>query len=168
MKNEIKQSVNVIVDQLYEILTLHEQLLIAVKNKQKNMRAGNMSELESWSAREQFLIDRIKESDVIRQEECGKLSSVLELSEQPTITLLADKVGEPDRSRLLAMAGGIRNLADQIYQVNQVNDAVTREILNCFAQIQRQISTTHCDLGLYDPSGRKQMGSPIRILDAVG
>ncbi len=168
MKMETAKQVDILVQQLQELRELHEQLLLAVRGKQRAMRSGDMNSLASWSAREQFLIERIEGVDKNRQAQTQQLSKNLGLDQNLTLTALANQLEEPHRSRLLAQAGAIRSTAEQIYQINQVNDAVTREILNCFAQMQRQITAAHCDIGLYDPNGRKQLGNHLNILDAVG
>jgi len=168
MIKDIENRLEPLVDCLRDLRDLHEQLLLAVHGKQRAMRSGDMNSLESWSARERFLIERIESADRLRREHSESLATVLGLEPSPTLAALADRLEEPGRSRLLALAGAIRGVADRIYQANRVNDAVTREILNCFAQMHRQITATHCDLGLYDPNGHKQMGHPLNILDAVG
>ncbi len=168
MTKEMTRQINTLVQQLQELRELHEQLLLTAHGKQRTMRTGDMSGLDSWSARERFLIDRIKQVDEIRRQDTAVMAKLLGFDEDVTMTVLAEHLDEPERSRLLALAGAIRSTAEHIYQVNQVNDAVTREILNCFAQMQRQITATHCDIGLYDPSGHKRMSNHINILDAVG
>jgi len=157
-----------LVDQLLEIRELHEQLLLAVRNKQKHMRAGDMDGLQSWSAREKFLIDCVSTADQRRREITDQLSEQFGMEAPATVTQLADRLVEPHRSRLLALSGAIRSLAEQIYQVNQINDAVTREILECFAQMHRQFASAQADLGLYDPNGQRQLATRVSILDAVG
>jgi hypothetical protein len=168
MKKETAVHVDILVQQLQELRELHEHLLLVVRGKQRAMRSGDMNSLASWSAREQVLIERIQIVDKNRQAETQELGKALGLGQTLTLTALANQFEEPERSQLLALAAAIRSTAEQIYQINQVNDAVTREILNCFAQMQRQITAAHCDIGLYDPNGRKQLGSHLNILDAVG
>lgn len=168
MHKDVIRQVDALVEQLQVLRERHEQLLVAVRGKQRAMRAGDMGQLESWSARERFLIERIEAADRDRRDVARPLGEALGLGEAATLTELANRLEEPHRSRLVALAGAIRSTAEQVYQINQVNDAVTREILSCFAQMQRQIAAAHCDLGLYDPNGHKQLGSTVNILDAVG
>ncbi|MFA5864404.1 MAG: flagellar protein FlgN [Phycisphaerae bacterium] len=168
MNNEILKRVDNMAEHLRDLHGLHEQLLTVVHGKQRAMRTGDMNGLDSWSARERFLIERIEQVDQSRREEAKPLGQLLGLDENSTLSTLANHLEEPHRSKLLALAGAIRGTAEQVYQINQVNDAVTREVLSCFAQMQRQITSAHCDLGLYDPNGHKQMGNAVNILDAVG
>jgi len=168
METENAKHIDSLVERLGDLRDLHEQLLLTVRGKQKAMRSGDMNSLASWSAREQFLIERIEIVDKERKSETDELSRQLGHQETVSLTVLADQLSEPERSRILALIGAIRATAEQIYQINQVNDAVTREILNCFAQMQRQITAAHCDIGLYDPNGNKQLTRHLNILDAVG
>ncbi|NLX04090.1 MAG: flagellar protein FlgN [Phycisphaerae bacterium] len=165
---EHQTTLETLVSTLQELRELHEQLLLAARNKQKYMRSGEIDSLESWSAREQFLIERIGETDARRRETAEALAEGLGKDEPVTLRTLAESLAEPDRSRLLALAGAIRSLADQVYQVNRINDAVTREILQCFAQMQRNVAAAQGDIGLYDGRGQRRVTPTLNILDAVG
>jgi flagellar biosynthesis/type III secretory pathway chaperone len=157
-----------LVEQLLDLRDHYEQLLHAVRCKQRCMRAGDMDELQSWSAREKFLIDCIAEMDAQRRDIVGALAGEMAIEGGVSVGRIASRCDEPQRSRLLALAGAIRSMAEQVHQVNQINDAVTREILECFAQMQRQFTTARCDIGLYDTHGQRQLLSNVSILDAVG
>lgn len=157
-----------LVGQLLDLRELHEQLLLAVRSKQQSMRRGQTSALESWSAREKFLLDRISEAEQNRREQVRKVSEQLNINDTPTVSRLAAAFDEPERSQLLVAAGAIRDLAEAIVQVNRVNDAVTREVLECFAQVRRQFAASQCDIGLYDLKGQRQLSGHVSILDAVG
>lgn len=157
-----------LVEPLLELRDLHEQLVQAATRKQRGMRSGDMDGVESWSARETFLVERIKTTDEQRREATEDLARELGMTEPATVSQLAGRLAEPHRSRLLALAGAIRASAEQVYQINQINDAVTREILQCFAQMQRQYTQTQCDIGLYDPNGQRRLVDGVSILDAVG
>jgi len=168
MAGELKTLFNNLMEQIKSLRDLHEQLLLAVRNKQRAMREGNMSNLESWSAREEFLTKRIHEVEELRQVANNELGKCLGFENSPKLSELAEKLSEPDRSKLLAMAGVLREIADNIRRANQVNDAVTREILNCYAQARQKMVAVQCDIGLYDPRGQKKVLRSISILDAVG
>jgi len=125
MASEITTLFNNLMEQIKSLRDLHEQLLLAVRNKQRAMREGNMSTLESWSAREEFLTKRIHEVEELRQLANNELGKCLGFENSPKISELADRLSEPDRSKLLAMASVLREITNNIRQANQVNDAVT-------------------------------------------
>jgi len=160
--------IDILIEQLLELRDLHEQLLHVVRNKQRCMRSGDMDRVQSWSARETFLVESIRAGDAGRRETIATLAEPLDVDRPVTVSRLAERVHEPHRSKLLALAGATRNLAEQIYQVNQVNDAVTREILHCFAHMQREFAASQSDIGLYDPNGQRCLTPNVSILDAVG
>lgn len=163
-----KSNVSLMIDQLADLRRLYEQLLMAVRKKQTCMRSGDMAGLESWSAREKFLIERVTSGDEHRRQLAQSVADELDVDRELTLTQLSAHVDEPERSKLLALAGAIRNVAEQVYQVNQVNDAVTRDILDCFAQMHRQFAQTQSDIGLYDPKGERKLVRQVSMLDAVG
>ena len=163
-----RPEIDALVEQLQELRELHDQLLLAARGKQSAMRCGDVDALQSWSAREKFLIDRITGAESARRATVEALAQALGREGPVTVTVLAAQLGEPDRSRVLALAAAIRALAEQIHQINQINDAVSREILECFAQMHRRYAVARCDIGLYDTNGRKQLVTGAALLDAVG
>jgi flagellar biosynthesis/type III secretory pathway chaperone len=168
MADELNILFNNLFEQIKELRDLHEQLLLAVRSKQKAMREGNMSGLESWSAREEFLTKKIQEVDDLRSRANTELGKFLGFERSPKLSELAEKLPEPQRSKLLAIAGILRETSEKIRRANQVNEAVTREILNCYAQARQKMAAVQCDIGLYDPRGQKKLTRNISILDAVG
>jgi flagellar biosynthesis/type III secretory pathway chaperone len=168
MDIEMQKYIKELADRLVELRELHEQLLLASRNKQRTMRSGDLNGVESWTARENFLAQRIQEVDALRRTTNEQLGTLLGFREPPSLHVLAEKLDEPDRSRLLALAGAIRATAEQIHKINQVNDAVTREILNCFAQVRQKMASSHNDIELYDTRGQKKAATNFNILDAVG
>ncbi len=153
---------------LKEVKNVNEQLMNVVQNKHRAMRTGNLDSLQSCSAREKFLIDKISEIEKAMQTKFRTLAEHLNINPESRVLNLAEKLAEPHRSRLLILVGTIRSTTEKIYQINQINDEVTRHILNCFADVQRQITAVSNDIGLYDTNGNKQLANQNSILDAVG
>ncbi len=168
MDKDMKILFDALIESLIEMKRLQEQLSDALTGKQKAMRSGDMDSLESWSAREKFLIDKVSDVERVSRRLASELGKKQGLSAEIGLTQLAERFSEPNRSRLLALVGAIRTIAERVRQMNRINDEVTREILCCFADIQRQMSAVHCDTGLYDTTGRKKVGIPHGFLDAVG
>jgi len=166
----MSEDVNIkpLVDHLMDLRELHEQMLTTVRNKYTCMRKGDLDGLESWSARERFLFERMSAAESERQAAVSELAEALGLEGPVTLSQLAAALDEPDRSRLLGLAGALRAVAEQIRQANQINDAVTREILQCFAQVNRKLATASLDCGLYEPNGQRHRPRGVSILNAVG
>lgn len=168
MDAELTNLTDRLVGHLQDLRDLYDQLLQTARNKQRTMRSGDMDGMESWSAREQFLAQRIAEIEAQRKDHTQQIGRKMGFQQTPKVSVLAQQMPEPYRSRLLALAGAVRSNAEKVYQVNQVNDAVTQEILGCFTQVQRKIATERCDLGLYDYHGQKRITNHVNLLDAVG
>ncbi len=159
---------DILIDNLIQLRNLQEQIIQALSGKQRAMRTGDMDALESWSAREKFLIDKARNSEQASKRAAYEFARTLGFEGEINITQLTSKLQEPNRSRLLALAGAVRSSAERVHHMNQINDEVTRQILCCFADIQRQITAMHCDTGIYDTTGQKKIGIPRGFLDAVG
>ena len=168
MDATLKKLIDNLVNHLQDLRDLYDQLMQAARNKHRTMRVGDIDGMESWSAREQFLAEQISVIEALRKEHTRQIAEWMGFEKTPKVTILAQKMDEPYRSRLLALAGAVRNNAKNAYQINQVNDAVTQEILSCFAQVQRRLASEHCDIGLYDYTGQKRMTNNVNLLDAVG
>ena len=156
------------VDHLKTLRDLHNQLLQAVQNKQRTMRLGDINGMESWTAREIFITQQIKDVELVRQNVNAQLAISLGFKETPRISVLAERLSEPNRSRLIALSGAIRVSVKEIHKISQINDAVSREILNCFSNAHQKAVTTKKNIELYDLRGQKQAVSNFNILDAVG
>jgi len=161
-----------LVEQLNQLRDLNQQLLQNLTAQQRAMRNGQVSSLQSCNARSQFLADRIRQSEDQVRRASGEIASQLDgdviVAGNLNLGDLAEHLGEPARSRILALASLIRNLAQQIQQVNQTNQAVTEEVLNCFDLIKRRFGESQGHTALYDQQGDAVMIGEVKVLDAVG
>ncbi len=168
MDKDLKILFDALIDKLIDMRRLQEQMFDALSGKHKAMRSGDIDGLESWSAREKFLVEKITESESVLRKLTSEFGKKIGVEDNVGLRRLAERISEPNRSRLLGLVGSIRMIAERVRYLNQINDEVTREILCCFSDIQRQISSAYCDTGLYDTTGQKKIAVPRGFLDAVG
>ena len=155
---------------LAEMRGLYEELLAVLRRKLEAMRRADTELLNSCAVRERFLLQRITESESSRK----TLAADLQLragakSKGPvSITELAERIGEPGRSKLLVLADGLRRLVEQTNQVNQVAALASKELLAHFRHVYDAMRAAERDTGTYDVQGVRTSGGAQRILDAVG
>ena len=155
---------------LAEMRGLYAELLAVLQRKLEAMRRADTELLNSCAARERFLLQRIAEAESSRK----TLTADLQLragakSKGPvSITELAERIGEPGRSKLLVLADGLRRLVEQTNQLNQVAALAGKELLAHFRYVYDVMRAAERDTGTYDVQGVRAAGSAQRILDAVG
>jgi flagellar biosynthesis/type III secretory pathway chaperone len=168
MDTKLKQSLDNLVEHLQNMRELYEQIEQTANNKLKMMRSGDINGMESCTAREQFLTEQVSAIETSRKKTLQQIATVLGLAQTPKITALAQEVEEPYQSRLMVLVQEVRQIAEKVRKINQVNAAVTHEVINCFAQVQKKIKAQYCNIGLYDYTGHMRMTKNVNLLDAVG
>ena len=155
---------------LAEMRSLYEELLAVLQRKLEAMRRADTELLNSCAARERFLLQRISEVESSRKVLTGdlQLRTGVAAKRPMSITQLAERIGEPDRSKLLVLADGLRRLVEQTNQVNQVAALAGKELLAHFRHVYDVMRAAEQDTGTYDVRGARTAGSAQRILDAVG
>lgn len=155
---------------LAEMRGLYEELLAVLQRKLEAMRRADTELLNSCAARERFLLQRISEAESSRKVLVTDLQvrAGVAAKRPISITQLAERIGEPGRSKLLVLADGLRRLVEQTNQVNQVAALAGKELLAHFKHVYDVMRTAERDTGTYDVRGARAAGSAQRILDAVG
>ncbi len=155
---------------LAEMRGLYEELLAVLRRKLEAMRRADTESLNSCAARERFLLQRIAEAESSRKALTGdlQLRTGVTTRRPMSITRLAERIGEPGRSKLLVLADGLRRLVEQTNQVNQVAALAGKELLVHFRHVYDAMRAAERDTGTYDVQGVRAAGSAQRILDAVG
>jgi len=155
-----------LIEMLTELRELQQQLLWCLRTQQRAMRTGRMDQVQSCTSRSKFLVQQIADVEgklrgTARQLAAGAEDPVARLSD------LAAALAEPARSKLLALAAATLTLAQEIDQVNRINQQVTEEVLNCFDAIQRRLCNSDKS-AVYESTGKPVMANAWRVLDAVG
>lgn len=174
---------------------LYESLLQAVRGKLSGMRSGQIDLLNSWVAREEFLVSRIKDLDSLIFEYIKEISSIVgkdkfsvmrDVAVNPPLQVGSDKVSserkmpnlrirelaedidEPYRSRILTLSEAIRCLAEEIKTVNEIVGEISYYMVDMFYQIRKELAGKVIDPGIYRSDGKRADPDAIKVLDAVG
>lgn len=162
------------VEQLSEVLAelrqLYQQLLQVLRRRLEAMKRADSEALSSCTARERFLSQRIREADATRQNLLGDLLPRLGLPPGRGITLgeLAERLGEPHRSRLLVLAAGLREVMAEADRANRVAALAASQMLVHFRRVYEAMTAAAQQTGLYERSGPLRVQTPRRLIDAVG
>jgi hypothetical protein len=157
---------------LGEFRKLHEELLAVIQHKLAAMRRADVEAVNSCLAREQFLANRIRQQEGLRQQLVQLIGKELGLAAEQTVRLslkgLAERLEEPCRGRLLAQAAALRETMMTIDRANKVAAMVTGEMLKHFRQVCMAMARVGQSTGTYSPAGRLNSEAPARVFEAVG
>jgi len=155
-----------------ELRALHEELLAVIRQKLTAIRHADIEGLGSCQAREQFLSDRIRQREGLRQQLVQLIGKELGMTAEQTVRLplssLAERLTEPRRSQLLALAASTRQVVLAVDHNNKVSALVMGEMLKHFRQVCLAMARTGMSTGTYSSGGRMAPDLPARVFEAVG
>ncbi|NQU75119.1 MAG: flagellar protein FlgN [Planctomycetes bacterium] len=150
------------VERLHEILkrqyAAHEELRRVLLLQQQAVRRFDAAGLDGLRERGDILAQRIAEMESSRKALTGPDARVAEIAQQQ---------GEPRRSQLVALALGLRKLAEEIASLSRINGAAVRSMLNHFHSVYRMLAGAN-KAAVYGASGESVDGNGDAFLvDAV-
>jgi hypothetical protein len=78
-----------------------------------------------------------------------------------TLTAMAERLEEPERSRVVAAAARLRDVLVRLQQETRTVRAATNALLAHMNGLMQQIARTLSQTRLYGPSGRIESGTPV-------
>lgn len=169
----VEKRVGQVVKVLGELKRLHDELAVVLKGKLEAMRKANTDALRSATTREEFLLQRIREQDGLRQQ---LMDLVGELVGWPpgeartaTVSRLAGHVAEPLRSQLLALAAALRERVQETAESNRVAAMISGEMLRHFRRVfQTMAQGNPRQAGVYSRTGLADTRAATKVFEAVG
>ena len=149
-------------DRLHEILkrehAAYEDLRGVLLQQQQALRRFDAAGLDNLRQRGDVLAERIAELESARKALTGS---------DVRVTKLAQDLPEPQRSRLVAMAMGLRKLAEEVASIGRINYAATQSMLNNFHSVYRMLAGIN-EQATYGASGKTcQASGKAFLVDAV-
>ncbi|MFW6145966.1 MAG: flagellar protein FlgN [Planctomycetota bacterium] len=135
----------------------HRELRTCLLDQQTALRRFDTTRLEQLGRRCDGLGERIAELEKTRRDLTGP---------KVKLTDLAATLDEPHRSRLVAVAMGLRQLAAEVASINRINAAAIHNMLNHFHQVYQMIASAGRTDG-YGASGRTDKATGSFLVDAV-
>lgn len=161
-----------LIQALKNLLGVHKQLIEAGTTKLSAMRKADYAMIESATARESFLADRLALAEHSLRCAAEELADAVwyerDIRVPLTLSDLAERLQEPHRSQVLSLSGKVRELAEQLQHTNTLSRQVGGVVLEQFAMIQRLMAEKSRDIGLYGSAGKPALLSAHSTLDATG
>ena len=167
MADAVEQLIEAMLDELQS----HKKLSAVLDGKLDAMRHFDVSRLESLRQNEQRLLNVVRMNGQRRAEAThqatGQLFPQRRMDSSVTARELAQAAPEPARSKIMALAAMLKEMAQNIQRLNRVNAVATRKVLGHFDQIFRIIAQSGRDIGLYGRAGKKSLTEQNRLVDAI-
>ena len=166
MANAVEQLIAALQDELQG----HQKLSAILDGKLDAMRHFDVSRLESLRQKEQRLLDSVRMIGQRRLEAVNRATAELwpqrRRARFMTAKELAQAAPEPQRSKLLALAAMLKEVAENIQRLNRINAIATKKVLGHFDHIFNIIAQSGRDIGLYGRAGKKSIMELNRLVDA--
>ena len=162
------------IESLLEIVgALHElmrQLSELASEKLAAMRAADAEALHACAARECAVLERLFAREKERDAVLARLAQSLPWQEPgvPRLSAIAEKIPEPESSRLQAKIAGLRQTAEELQRKNRLAADVAQRLHKHIRAIFEEIAGVNQDADVYGPGGRQEPRATKTWVDAVG
>jgi flagellar biosynthesis/type III secretory pathway chaperone len=159
-----------LIEAMQQELQYQQNLMVLLENKLDAMRHYDISRMQALSLNEQRLIDGMRLNEKRRTEVVLRATRQFFPTRQgkpPTCRELAQAAPEPERSKLLALTGMLREVVEKVQRLHRVYTIATQKVMGHFNQIFRIIAQSGRDIGLYGRCGKKSLLEQNRLVDAL-
>jgi flagellar biosynthesis/type III secretory pathway chaperone len=164
------ETLSELIEVLRQELQWQLDLATVLEQKLDAMRHYDTSRLDALTTREQQLAHLIqlhdkKRTQAVRQAAAGLFPQ--RKTPWAGARELAMAVADPARSEVLSLADLLKEAAQKVHRLNNINRLACEKILNHFNQIFQIIAQAGRDIGLYGRGGKKALLEQNRLLDAM-
>lgn len=164
-------SMQQLIEAMQQELQHQQDLVILLDHKLDAMRKCDLSRMQALSVNEQRLMECMRLSEQRRTETVRRAARQF-FSQRPddkpvTCRELAQAAPEPQRSKLLALTGMLREVVENVQRLHRVQSTSAQKVMGHFNQIFRIIAQSGRDIGLYGRFGKKSLLEQNRLVDAL-
>jgi hypothetical protein len=152
---------------LRELLAGQDRLLKLALARREAMRVFDIARLETLAAQERTEALKMADLDRRRQVLVGQFRVVLGKGVEPTVTEIARRVNEPMRSRLLGLAGQLKQTVEQVERNTRINATISETVVKGLAKVLKVVTGLAQHAGLYMRNGRKAALHGIHLLEVT-
>lgn len=154
---------------LRELTSAQEELALVLGQKLDAMRKADTAAMQSATAREGFLLDRLGQLDMQRHAVLNRVVEAVGLPRSASMTLsqIAARLDERTRGRLTKLMQELRERMLRVAEANRVIALVSGEMLAHYRNVFSALTRGSEESTVYTRGGRIS-GEPMRVLDAVG
>jgi hypothetical protein len=152
---------------LGDLLMGQEKLLKLALARRDAMRTFDIARLEVLTVQERQAMAEMAELDRRRRSLVSQFRNALPRGVEPTVTEISRRTPEPNKTRLLALAGQIREAAEQVERNTRINATVSETVVKGLAKVLKVVTGLAQHAGLYMRNGRKAALHGIHLLEVT-
>ena len=163
-------AVSQLIDVMQRELDGQQRLTVLLEGKIEAMRHYDLAQLDALNRSEQKLMENLR-LHAMRRQEVVQLAAHRLLSGQSHTSVsareLAEAAGEPGRSRVMTLAGLLREVIGQVQRLHRIHAVASRKLMTHFEHVFQVIAQSGRDTSLYGRAGRRELVQHNRLVDAT-
>ena len=160
MDNLVKELLKLLAD----VLACQQRLLAMALARREAMRAFDVERLEMLTEQQRLETQNLVALDRRRKEIVSRFKPLLKGAEA-TVTEISQRIGEPQKTQVLALAGAIKTTVEQLDRNNRINATVSDTVVKGLAKVLKVVTGLAQHAGLYMRNGRKAALHGIHLLE---
>lgn len=156
--------VNELLQLLADLLAGQQRLLALALARRDAMRTFDIARLELLTEQQRREALALAPLDLRRRNLVYAFRPHLRGLE-PTVTEIARRIAEPQKTRLLALAGQLKSTVEQLDRDNRINATVSDAVIKGLARVLKVVTGLAQHAGLYMRNGRKAALHGIHLLE---
>jgi flagellar biosynthesis/type III secretory pathway chaperone len=156
--------INELLNLLSDLLAGQGRLLALATARRDAMKTFDIARLEALTEQQRVETQALAILDVRRKALVAQFKPLLKGAE-PTVSEIARRVGEPQKTQLLALAGQIKATVEQLDRANRINATVSEAVIKGLAKVLKIVTGLAQHAGLYMRNGRKAALHGIHLLE---
>ena len=150
---------------LSEMLAGQERLLKLALARREAMRTYDVERMEAIAIQERTEMQTMVVVNRKRQVLVAQFRTLLGRNVEPTVSEIAKRVAEPTKSRLLGLAGQLKQTVEQVERNTRINATVSDTVVKGLAKVLKVVTGLAQHAGLYLRNGRKAALHGIHLLE---
>jgi flagellar biosynthesis/type III secretory pathway chaperone len=159
--------VNELLSLLRDLLAGQQQLLQLGLSRRDAMRTFDISRMEMLTSQEKATMDVLASLDRRRQQLTAQVRSALPRNVEPTISEIARRCQEPQKSQLLGLAAQLKETVEQVDRNTRINATISEAVIKGLAKVLKVVTGLAQHAGLYMRNGRKAAMHGIHLLEVT-
>jgi hypothetical protein len=146
---------------LESLIQTHEQMLAIARDHRAAIGRADGGAVQACIGQQAVLAARAVDLDSTRKRLSAALSQGREAAGATTISAVAARLPEPSRTRILGLAGRLRELLTALQRENRIIRSATESLLSHMDGLMQQVARTLSHTRLYSPQGRIDSRAPV-------
>jgi flagellar biosynthesis/type III secretory pathway chaperone len=161
---------NKLIQTLNEELQMQRDLETVLEQKLDAMQRRDLDRMDLLFTQEQKLVNRLRlnnQKRTVAVRQAVKQFLPDQPSEAVSARELARILDEPEQGKLLTLVALLKEVAEKIQRLNRIVAQATRKLMGHFDAIFNMIAHCGDEMGLYGRQGKKEIGPPRQLVDAI-